>query len=218
MIDAGDFCDWLESFIQTMKGTGGGSVPCGDCVACCTSSKFILIRPTDIEALQSIPREIMFPAPGLSKGYFLLGYDENGYCPMFKNGKCSIYDIRPETCRQYDCRVLAAAGASIDNESSSIAKRITMWSFSYTKFESKELSKAVKLAMVFLKKNVHLFPPGFLPESEPQIAAMAIRVHGEFIGHSKESIGPARSTIVTTILSKYCTLWGVKIGMENKSL
>ncbi|MGP3372709.1 YkgJ family cysteine cluster protein, partial [Escherichia coli] len=111
-IHAGEFSEWLSSFLSTMEGTSSGDVPCGECVGCCTSSKFILVRPTDAEAKSVIPNELLFPVPGLPEGFLLMGYDENGHCPMFKDGKCSIYSARPETCRQYDCRVLAATGAS----------------------------------------------------------------------------------------------------------
>jgi Fe-S-cluster containining protein len=27
-----------------------------------------------------------------------------GGCSMFIDGKCSIYDYRPKSCRQFDCR------------------------------------------------------------------------------------------------------------------
>jgi Fe-S-cluster containining protein len=29
---------------------------------------------------------------------------KDGGCGMFMHGKCSIYDIRPLACRQFDCR------------------------------------------------------------------------------------------------------------------
>lgn len=116
-------------FTSTMSGKGSGTVPCGECIACCTSSKFIHIRPTDIKALSVIPREIMFPAPRLPKGHYLLGYSETGYCPMFQGGTCSIYEYRPETCRQYDCRALAATGASLSEESPDIRKQVDTWEF-----------------------------------------------------------------------------------------
>ena len=33
-----------------------------------------------------------------------------GHCPMLVDGRCSIYEHRPRTCRTYDCRVFPAAG------------------------------------------------------------------------------------------------------------
>ena len=46
----------------------------------------------------------------MPKGNMLLGYDENGHCPMLIDDKCSIYEHRPITCRSYDCRIFPAAG------------------------------------------------------------------------------------------------------------
>jgi hypothetical protein len=69
---------------------------------------------------------------------------------MFSDGKCSIYEFRPETCRQYDCRVLAASGLSISDEGSEIEKKVNSWVFECNTSESIELSKAVKIAGKFL--------------------------------------------------------------------
>lgn len=201
--NAGEFVTWLDAFTQTMKWIGSGTVPCGECVACCTSSKFIHIRPTDIESLRVIPKEIMFPAPGLPKGHYLLGYNESGYCPMFQEGKCAIYEFRPETCKQYDCRVLAATGVLTSQESPDINKQIRTWEFSYSTITSKEAQKAVIDAMKFITENTMKFPEGYIPKSESQLAAMAIRVHAEFIGYSNESAKENVTELVNTIRSKF---------------
>lgn len=178
--DAGEFSDWVNSFIETMKGESPGDVPCGDCVGCCTSSKFILVRPSDSEAKSAIPKELLFKAPGLPKGFELMGYDEQGHCPMFMNGKCSIYESRPETCRQYDCRVLAATGADVKDESAVIAERVNSWQFSFRDSSSAGMEKAIKRSMAFLKEYPGRFPDGYIPRSDSQLAALAIRVHKEF--------------------------------------
>ncbi len=201
--DAGEFSIWLDEFTQTMRGIGSGTVPCGDCVACCTSSKFIHIRPTDTDSLNVIPREIMFPAPGLPKGHYLLGYNENGCCPMFQEGKCSIYESRPETCKQYDCRVFAATGGLTNQESPDINKQISTWEFGYSTKASEEAQKAVIAAMRFLTENAMKFPEGYMPKSESQLAAMAIRVHAEFIGYSNESANRNVLALINTIRLKF---------------
>lgn len=187
-ISAGEFSVWLEGFTQTMRGVGEGSVPCGECVGCCTSSKFIHIRPTDKKALGIIPQELMFQAPRLPSGHSLLGYDEKGHCPLFKDGKCSIYESRPETCRQYDCRVLAASNFKISDESMEINERVNSWHFKYSNAKSIELSHAVKLAGAFLSKNKKKFPDGFIPLLNGQLAVMAVRVHPLFIGHTLDTV------------------------------
>lgn len=199
--DAGEFSDWLNSFIKTMKGESLGDVPCGDCVGCCTSSKFILVRPSDTEAKSSIPKELLFSAPGFPNGFQLMGYDEKGHCPMFKNGKCSIYESRPETCRQYDCRVLAATGAAVEDESAVIVERVNSWEFSFRDSNSLGMAKAIKRSMAFLKENSERFPSGYIPRSDSQLAALAIRVHEEFSESSYSTAGV--DELVHEITEKY---------------
>lgn len=198
---AGEFSDWINSFLGTMKGESSGDVPCGDCVGCCTSSKFVLVRPTDFEAISIIPEELLFPAPGLPKGYQLMGYDEQGHCPMFKSGKCSIYELRPETCKQYDCRVLAATGANIEGESKEIVETITSWQFEFSDNESRNKEKALKRAMLFLKENSEFFPRGYIPNTDSQISALAVRIYKEFINIKANSV--AIDELVTKITKQY---------------
>ncbi|RXJ74946.1 hypothetical protein CS022_01845 [Veronia nyctiphanis] len=121
--EAGEFSEWISDFTLTMKGQSEGNVPCNGCVGCCTSSKFILIRPSDTGALEVIPEQLLFSAPSLPPNHYLMGYDKKGHCPMFKNGACTIYQYRPETCRQYDCRVLKASDADTRDEGPSISKK-----------------------------------------------------------------------------------------------
>lgn len=186
-VNAGEFSSWIEEFTRTMRGVGGGSVPCGECVGCCTSAKFIHIRPTDKDAINVIPKELMFQAPGLPNGYYLLGYNEEGHCPLFKSGKCSIYNSRPETCRQYDCRVLAATNVRVTDESEEITRKVNSWEFEFSSDESIELHNSVKLAAEFLSNYKNEFPDGYLPSQSTQLSVMAIRVHSIFIGHTMDS-------------------------------
>ena len=78
------------------------NVPCGECNACCRGPVKTLLRPTDH-----------------GKGYKVRTVDwagdirialridhDTGNCIYLIDGKCSIYDNRPETCRMYDCRVM----------------------------------------------------------------------------------------------------------------
>ena len=104
-------------------------MPCGECTACCTASQFIHVGPDEHEALAVIPPAVLFPAPGFPPGHVLMGYDDQGRCPMFKADRCSIYEHRPRTCRTYDCRVFAATGVVPDDPE--IAARVTRWRFEY---------------------------------------------------------------------------------------
>lgn len=200
--NAGEFSYWLDEFFKTMEGKGEGCVPCGECTGCCTSSKFIHIKPTDIAALQEIPEEIMFPAPGLPRGHYLLGYDENGHCPMFRDGKCSIYQSRPATCRQYDCRIYAATGVSAQDESTEISNRVRTWDFQFNSDEDREKYRAVRMAAEFLSENRNRFPDSHLPVSNSRLAVLAIRIHREFIGEDRASIENRSEAIVSDIVQE----------------
>ena len=69
--------------------------------------------------------------PGCRAGHVVLGYDEQGHCPMLVDDKCSIYEHRPRACRTYDCRVFAAAGLVVDDDKPLIGERVARWKFSY---------------------------------------------------------------------------------------
>ena len=96
---AGGFSHWLRRIRAAQRDGSAMDVPCGDCNACCRASQFISIAPDETSTLEHIPASLLFPAPGLPGGYVLLGYDENGHCPMLVEGECSIYEHRPLTCR-----------------------------------------------------------------------------------------------------------------------
>jgi len=206
-INAGEFSNWIEGFTQSMKGPGEGNVPCGECVGCCTSFKFIHIRPTDKSALKVISKELMFQAPGLPEGHYILGYDQEGNCPMFKSGKCSIYESRPETCRQYDCRVFAASKLKVSDVSEEIAKKVKSWEFEYSSARSIELSNAVKSAGIFLSEYADKFPTGFIPSQSSQLAVMAVRIHPLFLEHTLDTMKENYRHLVDAIL-KECTKVG----------
>ena len=118
--------DWLVDLGRALTGEADMDVPCGDCTACCTSSQFVHVEPDDRAALERIPDELLFPAPGLPEGHLLLGHDERGHCPMLVDGACSIYDARPRTCRTYDCRVFAVSGVAPEDQPD-IAARVRSW-------------------------------------------------------------------------------------------
>jgi len=181
-LSAGSFSIWLsgtEAALQTA--TGGAEVPCGTCRGCCRSSMFIHIQPHETETLRSIPRALLFPAPGQPKGHVLMGYNDRGECPMLKGNDCSIYEHRPQTCRDYDCRIFAATGIAVDQETQpEIAERVKQWVFSYEDDAGREQPALVQKAAAFLMNNRDLFPPGALPSYPVQLAALAVRVYGLF--------------------------------------
>src|SRR3954471_9741429 len=128
-LPAGDFSSWLADLRSALRGERDADVPCGDCTACCTSSQFVHIGPEETDTLAHIPAELLFPAPRMPRGHVLMGYDERGHCPMLIDGRCSIYDHRPRTCRTYDCRVFPAAGVEVDAGQDAIGRRVGQWRF-----------------------------------------------------------------------------------------
>jgi Fe-S-cluster containining protein len=142
---------------------------------------FVHIKPEETQTLQRIPRALLFPAPGQPKGHVLMGYNDQGQCPMLVDNQCSIYEDRPQTCRDYDCRFFAATGVSVDPRNQpEIAERVGQWVFDYESKESREQHEIVKQAAAFLEKNRDLFPKGSLPTYPVQLAALAVRVYRLF--------------------------------------
>jgi Fe-S-cluster containining protein len=142
---------------------------------------FIHIKPEETQTIQRIPRALLFPAPGLPKGHVLMGYSDKGHCPMLIDNKCSIYDYRPQTCRDYDCRVFAATGVPVDRQTQpEIAHRVNEWVFGYGTEESREEHSTLQKAAAFLLENRDLFPQGSLPSQPSQLAAVAVRIYRLF--------------------------------------
>jgi len=197
------FLGWINEFTETLKGNNDGEVPCGDCIGCCTSSLFIHIKPSDKDSLNHIPKELMFPAPDLPKGHYLLGYDEKGHCPMFKKDQCSIYPFRPETCRQYDCRIYPATGIYPDNARSKILAKAKTWNFDLNSSKEKHLFDAVQKASKFLITYKKLFPDNFYPKNESQQAVLSIQIHSIFIELESEYIINNAKKLVDEIILNY---------------
>lgn len=84
------------------------TVPCGSCTYCCSKLSPYL-TPQEVASglyplslIQPDPEEVR-NSPEIGPKVVLYR-NPTGGCGMLKNGKCSIYDIRPLSCRQFDCR------------------------------------------------------------------------------------------------------------------
>jgi len=188
-----------------LQSGGGADVPCGACRGCCRSSMFIHIRPDETKTLRRIPRALLFPAPGLPRGHVLMGYDDQGKCPMLIHEQCSIYEDRPQTCRDYDCRIFAATGIDVDAQTQAeIAQRVKEWTFTYLSEESRYERTAVKAAAAFLQDNRDLFPQGILPGYPVQLAALTVRIYTLFLGGQVNENAPPRTdaAIAEAILTR----------------
>jgi uncharacterized protein len=136
-----------------LRGERDADVPCDGCTACCRSSQFVHVGLDEADTLAHIPRQLLFPAPYRSDE-LVLGYDERGHCPMLVDDRCSIYAHRPIACRTYDCRVLAAAGVSVDDDKPAVAARVTRWVFSHPTEADQAAHDAVRSAAAALEEEV----------------------------------------------------------------
>ena len=113
----------------------------------------------------------------------VVGYDENGHCPMLVAGRCSVYEHRPLTCRTYDCRVFAAAGIAADKDV--ITRRARRWTFSYETQDDRDRHCSVRAAARFLRERAESFPGGAVPHDPAQVAVLAIKVCDVFYGRDR---------------------------------
>jgi hypothetical protein len=171
LLDAGDFAAWRVRLLAGLDDGTGSDVPCGDCTACCTSGYFVHVEPDEVEALRRIPKALQFPAPGRPRGHVVLPYDERGHCPMLVDGACSIYEHRPRTCRNYDCRVFAAAGLPADDDKPAIAARVRRWRFTTATDDDRRVEAAVRRAVESLTGD-----PDHRTTARSDLALLALRL------------------------------------------
>lgn len=207
-IPAGDFSNWLTGIQCALDGQGESDVPCGGCTACCRSSQFINIAPDETDTLGHIPAQLLFAAPGRPEGHVLLGYDEQGACPMLVDDRCSIYDHRPRSCRIYDCRVIPAGGVELDDpDKADVAARAQRWSFYYACDTDRHRHDAVKAAARFLLANRGVLPDDLVHLQTTQLAVLAIEVHRVFLRTDDETnqcvlASPGPDVVRTAVLER----------------
>jgi hypothetical protein len=109
---------------------------------------------------------------------------------MLVDDKCSIYEHRPRTCRNYDCRVFPAAGIAEDDKAL-ITERALRWEFSYPTERDRRQHSAVQAAAMFLRERAECFPGG-VPNSSTQLAILAIKVYDVFLDHQGDRGRSAR--------------------------
>jgi uncharacterized protein len=179
-LSAGDLSAWLGRMRGALRGERDSDVPCGDCSACCSSAQFVAIGPEEIDTLAHIPAELLAPAPFMPPGHVLLGYDESGRCPMLVDGRCSIYDHRPRTCRTYDCRVLAATGLEPTGKPL-IAERARRWRFSHPAATDRTEHEALRATARYLEDRAGDLPPAAVPVDVTQRAVLAVAMVDAFL-------------------------------------
>ena len=182
---AGDISAWLVSTEATARGDADADVDCDGCTGCCASSQFVHVGPDETAALDAIPSELLFPAPGLPDGYLLMGHDERGRCPMLGDDGCTIYASRPVTCRAFDCRVFAATGVDPDPAKPLIADPASCWAFTADDERGAAELAALRSAAAFVER--HRDDPLFAAarHSATGHAVLAVEIHERFIGEQR---------------------------------
>ena len=199
-VAAGNFSSWLRTTRRALVDQGDVDVPCGGCNACCRSSYFIHIRPEETETLARIPEEFLFAAPGQPQGHMLMGYDEKGHCPMLVDDECSIYEYRPSTCRNYDCRIFSAAGITAgEDDKDRVFLRASHWRFEYRDESERQEHAALQSATAFLAEHDECFPSE-VGNNSTRLAIFAVKVYQVFLRihdrYTRTGLLPAEAEVV----------------------
>jgi Fe-S-cluster containining protein len=164
------------------------------------------VAPDETDTLASIPRGLLFPAPGMPPGHMVMGYDERGHCPMLTDDRCSIYEHRPRTCRAFDCRVFAATEVEPDEDKVFITDRVRRWRFT---FEGDDVvtHHAICAAARAVESNRSALPARAQPHGALQLAVAAIELHELFLRHDPETghrelVEPTDDVIVSALTGR----------------
>jgi Fe-S-cluster containining protein len=184
---------------RVLKGEQTADVPCGDCIGCCVSSYAIPLRPADTAALDAVPARYL--RMSVEGGFARMDYRPDGSCPipdgscpMLGEGRCTIYADRPQTCRDYDCRLYAAIGLLPDGERPVIRERVREWQFEFTTTEEIAQRDAVLSAARFIREQAALFPPAARAHSAAAVAVLAVKTWPLFAnkkGDRPEDLSPS---------------------------
>jgi uncharacterized protein len=101
---------------------------------------------------------------------------------MLTANRCTIYVDRPQTCRDYDCRIFAAAGIDAGgSDKHVINRRVRAWCFTYSTEEERLTHDAVRRAARFIQERKESFPGGRAPTAPTGIAVLAVKAYGVFL-------------------------------------
>ncbi len=193
---AGPFGAWLAQARAALRGDAGVEVPCGDCTGCCTSGYSVQVRPADVRALAVIPAARLLESP-FAAGQKTMPARADGTCQMLESGRCSIYSSRPQTCRDYDCRVFAAAGIEAGDATKVIInRRVRAWRFSHETDVERRVHDAVREAAAFIGRIGDGSAGVRVPTSPMGIAVLSLKVFEVFLdpalaGASDRALGAA---------------------------
>lgn len=77
-----------------------GNPPCNGCRRCCIGDAVRLLPHERAEDYETEPHPY-------AAGQRMLAHDANGHCIYLGEEGCTIYDRRPQQCRDMDCRLIA---------------------------------------------------------------------------------------------------------------
>ena len=181
-VPAGSFAVWLTQIQQALRGQGGTDVPCGECVGCCVSSYYIPLRASDAPVAAQVPPALLHVTGPAEAPQQWMAYGADGHCPMLRNRQCTVYAQRPQTCRDYDCRIFAAAGiAAGDAVRHVINVRVAAWQFNYDSPAERRTHEAVTAAAAFIAAHECDIAGIRFPAGPTGIAVRALKVHGVFL-------------------------------------
>jgi len=181
-VPAGSFAVWLTHIQQALRGQGGTDVPCGECVGCCVSSYYIPLRAGDAQVAAQVPPALLHVTGPADAPQQWMGYGADGHCPMLRDRRCTVYAQRPQTCRDYDCRIFAAAGLPAgDATRRVINERVAAWQFSYDSPAAQNAHQAVTAAAAFIAAHQHDIDGIRFPGGPTGIAVLALKVYGVFL-------------------------------------
>lgn len=187
---AGEFKGWLQETLGAFFTGQGAGVPCGDCRACCRAGYFIPVRHHEWSTRAAIPARLLVSPPGVcgEEGYHLIATTRRGHCALLGARGCSVYRQRPQACRDYDCRLFAAAG--LPSGHGEIDQQVARWRFGYNDDESRRLQAAVRAAARFVGEHARAFPLGRVPRRPADIAVVALKAHRVFLDPATQSCVP----------------------------
>ncbi len=188
---AGDFRSWLQDTVDAFSTGRGASVPCGDCKACCRAGYFIPVHRQEWSTRATIPARLLVTPPAHSgeQGYQLISTTRRGHCALLREGACSIYRERPQTCRDYDCRLFAASG--LPSGHGEIDQQIARWRFHYGNEESLRAHAAIRATARFVIEHAQAFPEGRVPQRPLDITVVALKSYRVFLDPKAQSGDPA---------------------------
>ena len=177
---AGRVGAWRVQLQRALQGEADADVPCDGCTACCRSSQFVPVLADEADARAAIPAELLFPMPGRTDAG-LLGYTDEGHCPMLVEDRCTIYEHRPRACRVYDCRAFAATGVDPDADAQpDIAARVRRWRFEVLDDDDRATLDALQAAGRWVHDHGDELPAALAPTTQVHRALLAFELHAAF--------------------------------------